>query len=151
MFISVSSEHTSSLRSILQLVLGALDIGYWYTLRSTVGVSIPGTNMIILGILVNMVIGPFLEKSISEMDSRTGWIFTVLMGASISLPLPLLMAKATTRAEIEWGHGGKSWIPVIRRDRATHRERASERLEAKTSWRVESTVSAAGAVMMRSC
>ncbi|KAF8962868.1 hypothetical protein BDZ97DRAFT_1823173 [Flammula alnicola] len=40
------------------------------------------------------------------------------------------MLKAITRADVHW----YKWIPIIRFSPATHAERASERLDARTSW-----------------
>lgn len=46
----------------------------------------------------------------------------------------MLMIKVIARIEFGWWRG-TSWIPVMQIAGTTHRERASERLEAKTSLR----------------
>jgi hypothetical protein len=62
-----------------------------------------------------------------------GLLITLIMFIFISLVLPLLMMKAVLRIEFHWWKE-TTWIPIIQRVDATHRERASQRLEATVSW-----------------
>ena len=50
-----------------------------------------------------------------------------------TLIIPLLMIKAIARMEMRWWKG-TAWIPTMQIASATHRERASERLEARIGW-----------------
>jgi hypothetical protein len=61
----------------------------------------------------------------------------VLLG-SCELPVPVLMLKAILRLRVSW-----RWValPGLRRAKATHQERTSARLDARTDWRWKSAVS----------
>jgi hypothetical protein len=50
----------------------------------------------------------------------------------IHMALPLVMVKAVTRAEVRWWWG---YMPLVWFAPATHRERASVRLDAQVGWR----------------
>jgi hypothetical protein len=64
----------------------------------------------------------------------------LLLDIFTGLLLPFMMIKAITRAEFGWWKG-TTWIPIARRVVATHKERASMRLDARTSWRTKGGVS----------
>jgi hypothetical protein len=72
--------------------------------------------------------------------SVLGWIGMFLWISVTLLAVPMLMFKVIFRFEFGWWRG-KSWIPVMQIADATHRERASGRLEARTSLRLKVAVS----------
>ena len=54
-----------------------------------------------------------------------------MIALPIDMALPLVMVKAVTRAEVKW----RGCIPLVWFAPATHRERASVRLDAQVGWR----------------
>ena len=54
-----------------------------------------------------------------------------MIALPIDMALPLVMVKAVTRAEVRW----RGYIPLVWFAPATHRERASVRLDAQVGWR----------------
>lgn len=112
-----------------------LDIRYWYTRTSTVSISILGTALI-SGSELFVKLGSFLVNEKRKGFSIFGFISSLVLTMFTSLVLPLLMIQAILRIEFrKWK--GTMWIPIMQRAGATHRERASERLEAATSWRAK--------------
>ena len=120
------------------MVAPVLDIRYWYTRTSTVSISILGTALMSGSDLLHKLGSFIIEQRLKEF-SILGFIASLLLGIFTSLVLPLLMLKAILRIEFRWWKG-TTWIPIMQKAGATHRERASERLEATTSWRTKAGV-----------
>ncbi|KAF9559384.1 hypothetical protein CPC08DRAFT_525862, partial [Agrocybe pediades] len=121
-----------SVDTILYFLKALLAVHYWYSRasQSTVGISIIGTALIASSYLIQWVTTGFL----SSIDkSSYSIIFLTILISSVSQTETLLMFKAITRAEIT-----RRWIfiPVaVRFADATHAERASRRIESRTSWK----------------
>jgi hypothetical protein len=64
-------------------------------------------------------------------------VMLVLLGYC-ELPVSVLMLKAISRLRVSWR---RVVLPSLRRAKATHQERASARLDARTDWRWKSAVS----------
>ena len=127
-----------SYRLVLAIVVLFLDIRYWYTRTSTVSISILGTALLSGSDLFNKL-GLFVIEQKMKEFSVLGFTSSLLLIMFTSLVLPLLMIKAILRIEFRWWKG-ITWVPIMQKAGATHRERASERLEAATSWRVKAGV-----------
>lgn len=136
MRISLSSNCSLNIfhlrRFILSIVVFILDIRYWYTRRSTVSISILGTALISGSELYGKLETFFVKEKLKGF-SIPRFIASLLLITSTSLVLPLLMIKAILHIEFHWWKG-TSLFPIMQRGAATHRERASERLEATMSW-----------------
>jgi hypothetical protein len=79
-------------------------------------------------------------QSIDTSKTKGSNVVLHLVLMLIFMPRPLLMVKTITRAEFGWWKG-TTWFPIVRRTMATHRERASMRMDAQTSWRLKGGVS----------
>jgi hypothetical protein len=132
-------------RFIFSVVVLILDIRYWFTRRSTVSISILGTALM-SGSELFVKLGSFLVKQNLQGSSVPQFIASLLLSISTSLVLPLLMIKTILHIELHWWNE-TTWIPIMQRLGATHRERASERLEASTSWRTKAAVRVAVTVL----
>ncbi|KAJ7580159.1 hypothetical protein C8J56DRAFT_276505 [Mycena floridula] len=122
------------LSNIFPLIVWVLDILYWYRCTSLVFISIPGTALLAIGEILEVI-----SKIVNETTKTEGlaqWNWAVGLAVVTELPLPLLMLKAIFRLEILW-HG---WIPSLQRTKSTHAERSSERLDSKTSSTVRSAI-----------
>jgi hypothetical protein len=84
-------------------------------------------------------LGSFIVEQILKEFSIIAFSSSLLLIVFTSLVLPLLMLKAIFRIEFRWWKG-TTWMPIMQKAGATHRERASERLEAATSWRTKAGV-----------
>ncbi|KAF9466790.1 hypothetical protein BDZ94DRAFT_1319290 [Collybia nuda] len=120
--------------TILSLVIMILDTRYWYTRTSTVSISILGGSLRASTYIIDSI-GEAIKHGKENNLSVIGWISWCLYFGVISLTLPLLIIKVIAR--IEFGWWGTLWIPTVQIAHATHRERASERLEAKVSLRLK--------------
>ncbi|KAF5361491.1 hypothetical protein D9758_006202 [Tetrapyrgos nigripes] len=95
---------------------------YWYTRDNTVYISIPGTLFLVASELF-AALADLIGK-----DQITVYVVTILL----LVPSVYWKLRTVLRIELVW----KGWIPTFRRMRPSHRERASERLDATTSWTV---------------
>ncbi|RDB21767.1 hypothetical protein Hypma_011097 [Hypsizygus marmoreus] len=121
-----------TLQTFLYPVIFILDVRYWFTCKSTVSISIPGTIVISASRIIEELAG-VITKGQDQKISIPGWLGAFLFSFATQLVVPLLMLKAVARVEFSWWKD-TTWIPVIQRAGATHSERASERLEAQLSW-----------------
>ncbi|KAF4622350.1 hypothetical protein D9613_009485 [Agrocybe pediades] len=130
---------------ILYFLETLLAVHYWYSRasQSTVGISIVGTALIASSYLIRYVTTGIL----TNIDKSSYLIiFFAIFISSISQTETLLMLKAITRAEIK-----RKWLftPVgIRFADATHAERASRRVESRTSWKERLLILASFSVIL---
>jgi hypothetical protein len=128
------------------------DIIYWHTRSTTIGISRFATILFAV-----ITLGKYLLKDLSSYNLKEQ-LFTALFAIIANLPLelsPFLMLKVIWRIEFGWKGKGK-WtengkktkrsrckvpIPSINFAKATHAERASDRLDARTAWTVKLSVS----------
>ncbi|KAF8900849.1 hypothetical protein CPB84DRAFT_1962248 [Gymnopilus junonius] len=112
----------------LSCIEGLLDLHYWYSRSSTVGISVLGTILIAGGGLLDFV---FETISGASLDSFTftKFLWDLFLGLFFQI-FSLLMLRAVLRADV---HLSKYWIPVVRFAPASHAERASQRLESYPS------------------
>ncbi|KAJ7709472.1 hypothetical protein B0H17DRAFT_1028090 [Mycena rosella] len=92
---------------------------YWWTRVSTAGISTSSVAFL----------APAKALELLELLSDDADFGTVFAGLFFLL-LPSLMCKAVTRAQFGW----KKWYPTLTRVPANHRERASQRIDSRTSW-----------------
>ncbi|KAF9557906.1 hypothetical protein CPC08DRAFT_819607 [Agrocybe pediades] len=123
----------------LTMLEKTLQLLYWYkrTSTSTVGISRIGAASVASSGLLDNFRGLFITdhgffsmEYVGEMTYES--LFQIMS---------LVMLKAVTKAEFVWST--KKWlsIPVgIRFSRPTHTERTSQRVEARTSWRVRAMI-----------
>jgi hypothetical protein len=126
-----SSIYSVFQRSACILLVTILRIHYWLSCVSTVSISILGTTFLALSSILATFIGLIPTNGLKIEGFG---IFFAALFAFLELVAPFAMIKAITRIEFRWKDA--TWIPVIRRASATHRERASIRLEARLSWYV---------------
>ncbi|KAJ7588499.1 hypothetical protein C8J56DRAFT_939460 [Mycena floridula] len=105
-----------------------LEILYWHRCTSTVFISIP--ELLALARIVNMVARTIETAATINPATTSEWIVMLLGRVIAGLPIPFLMMISILRVEFLW----RGWMPLLRRARATHSERASERLDSKTTW-----------------
>ena len=117
---------------------GILDFHYWYSRSTTVGISLHGTTLIIFGLLAKYIIG-IAQSGYGSGRGLFGWVF-LFITHSPSCITGILMLMAITRAELT--RNSVSWIPRLQFSGATHAERASLRVDARTQWRHRATVRA---------
>ena len=115
---------------ILRILVTLLQIHYWYTRISTIGISIPATLLFASAASLNYVM-LVLSNGHGKNWSVLRWCWRFVIALPIDMALPLVMVKAVTRAEVRW----RGYIPVVWFAPATHRERASVRLDAQVGWR----------------
>ncbi|KAF9484580.1 hypothetical protein BDN70DRAFT_106138 [Pholiota conissans] len=115
---------------VLAIVGLVLQIHYWFTRASTVGISVFGTILVAGPNLLVVVIDILREMGTAKSLGVGSVIGMLLKQVPEFLPL-FLMLKAVLRAELYWP---SRWIPGCRLARQTHLERASQRLEARIPW-----------------
>jgi hypothetical protein len=116
-----------------------LDNHYWYTRNFTVSISMSGTVFLTLGFIFGIIAKDMFGDN-SNDDSIKKLFIRAMIILFLYLATPLLMIKAITRTELRWWKD-TTWIPVVRRAAATHKERASMRLDGRTRWYVKGAVS----------
>ncbi|KAJ7575993.1 hypothetical protein C8J56DRAFT_974281 [Mycena floridula] len=88
-----------------------------------------------------LILGPLWMLEILYWHRCTSTVFISIPGMELlalarivnmvaRIPIPFLMMISILRVEFLW----RGWMPLLRRARATHSERASERLDSKTTW-----------------
>ena len=133
-FLSCLVIYGVACRLLLDLINFILNLHYWYTRTSTVSISISGSMLFALSACSEHIIGAIIP--LQELNKGAGFwtsVFfsfpTVLVTVIILLP-QLAMVKAVMR--LEWV-ANSGWMPRLRRVRANHQERASDRLDRCTS------------------
>ncbi|KAJ7735441.1 hypothetical protein B0H14DRAFT_3168575 [Mycena olivaceomarginata] len=107
------------------VITGCLTVGlmlqfyYWWTRVSTVGISTSGAAFQVLGLT--------LSALVEMLQSNEPSMIFVL---PLTVVVPYLMCKCIARVEF----GRKRWYPTATRIPANHRERASQRMDNRTSW-----------------
>ncbi|KAF9449356.1 hypothetical protein P691DRAFT_728077 [Macrolepiota fuliginosa MF-IS2] len=123
--------------AITRIICWFLTIHYWYTRTSTVGIARIGTTFLASSLLtstIHMMAGTFIA---SRGDGS--WFTKVQPILAIQFIPPFVMLKAVSRLEFGWSSrkGKSSWIPRVFIAKATHLERASQRVEGRVSWRAK--------------
>ncbi|KAF7360594.1 hypothetical protein MVEN_00790800 [Mycena venus] len=129
-------------RFIMMAIIGVcypiqilLDMSYWYTRTSTVAISVSGTILMALSdilITIMSAANAVEEQKLEFSSSRwLTWLWVIVATVAIELPLPFFMLKTATR--LAFSREKSKWIPSVRRVRPTHMERASQRLDSRTS------------------
>ncbi|KAJ6537787.1 hypothetical protein B0H19DRAFT_1240499 [Mycena capillaripes] len=130
-----------SLMYVLHLVEVLLDMSYWYTRTSTVCISISGTILLALGEILGAIGSAVNTAELKKAEfSGSEWLLWLLIVVILAatLLLPFSMLKTVTRLAFSWDKS--RWIPAVRRVSPTHMERASQRLDLRTSWGVKAAV-----------
>ncbi|KAJ7119311.1 hypothetical protein C8R43DRAFT_1077079 [Mycena crocata] len=119
-------------------LLFLLHCRYWATRTSIVGISVPGTLAVAASRLIDearFMSTPGVWAPLSEVQGVLEKMAMLAYFVMVrGLPLSLLMLKAVARVRVVWVGGGAGWGPRLRWAKATHQERASARLDARTSW-----------------
>ncbi|KAJ7119542.1 hypothetical protein C8R44DRAFT_177044 [Mycena epipterygia] len=127
------------LSSILSLPLAVLDMGYWYTRTSTVSISLSGTVLIALSVIISALskIANSAETlKLNNLTSQwTQWLWLTIVNLIFNFSLPWFMLKAVTR--LEFSRKKSSWFPSVRRVAPSYKERNSQRLDSRTTWGVK--------------
>uniref|UniRef100_A0A0W0FRZ8 Uncharacterized protein n=1 Tax=Moniliophthora roreri TaxID=221103 RepID=A0A0W0FRZ8_MONRR len=120
----------------MSIIATVLNLSYWTTRTSTVHISVKGTLLLAASLLLDSLIGVVVEIRQNDIK-HNDWISLIVLFVKTLLfkwILPLLMVRIAGRFVFLGKDGVSSWIP--RRIRANHRERASARLDEKTSIRL---------------
>ncbi|EIM87172.1 uncharacterized protein STEHIDRAFT_168004 [Stereum hirsutum FP-91666 SS1] len=149
----------------LMFVIHVVDIHYWYTRTSAFGISLFGSSIIALSIFLAALVN-LIEHIVSDFTNikalrgtkiiqrAVAYLFTGSLYIFAVLPT-VFMTKTVFRLELEWVVLGRTWkelqwvrvkVPVLRRMRESHKERASARLDRRTDWRVMASLYVALAV-----
>jgi len=135
------------LSTIIGFIIKVVDILYWHTRSSTVGISEFATILFAF-----ITLGRYILENFSH-SNWTEHLLITLFATMANLPLelsPFLMLKVIWRMEFGWNKEGKgkwtekekkmkrSWCQIpVDFAKATHVERASDRLDARTPWTVK--------------
>jgi hypothetical protein len=122
-------------------------MSYWYTRTSTVAISVSGTILLALSDILETLTVAANAVEESKLDSEFSssqwlpllWTVMIMMISAIGFPRPFFMLKTTTR--LAFSRDKSRWVPSVRRVSTTHRERASQRLDSRTSWGIKAGVS----------
>ncbi|KAG5634493.1 hypothetical protein H0H81_001765 [Sphagnurus paluster] len=114
-------------RVVVSFAIACLNTRYWFTRQSTVGISIPGTALLVASSVLEEVDSIATHKTGPASHYATALLFAVVDSVILLAPA----VKAILRVEVGWWKG---WIPTLRMAKATHSERASERMEGRTTW-----------------
>lgn len=132
-----SRKQSLACTALLQILI----IHYWYTRVSTVFISISGTTFLALSFMLRVLAEVATANNKNHSSNKWFLIFrTFSLGDLIDFLVGSMMIKTITRATFRWWND-TTWIPTVRRAAATHKERASMRLDARTSWRTRGGVS----------
>ncbi|KAF5364908.1 hypothetical protein D9758_008147 [Tetrapyrgos nigripes] len=117
----------------LTIVSRILEPFYWATRSNTVYISIPGAlftfAMGLSTFLVSLVSALPAGLAIAPEDMQISFM-TFVFGYLHDLPFLYLILSTALRFNLVW----RGWTPTFTRYGPTHKERASERLDATTSW-----------------
>ncbi|KAF8811336.1 hypothetical protein BYT27DRAFT_7161118 [Phlegmacium glaucopus] len=129
------------LGTIIRIVTTFLDLHYWYTRSSTVGISKFAATLV-----AAISLGKYLLEA---FFNEYNFVTLVMMIASLPFQMaPFLMLKVVWGIEFGWGHSegkgkwtaakwGRMCLPSLNFVKATHRERASNRLDGSINWTVK--------------
>ncbi|KAJ7619341.1 hypothetical protein FB45DRAFT_1095422 [Roridomyces roridus] len=123
---------------VLSPLATILQLNYWYTRTSTVGISISGTVLQAVPDIVPPIIGAIVafKPHMRGLELFTSlWAITLVVG--FFLLTPLLMLRTVARLSFNWN----AWIPSVSRASPNHKERASQRLDSRTSWVFQAAMS----------
>ena len=125
--------HGVTYRFILGFIKFFITGHYWYTLTSTFSISISGTMLLVLADFADTGIQALI--TVQEGMTTGFWMntfvsFPMVLIAVIALLPQFAMIKAVMRLECVVD---SVWFPRLRRIPANHKERASERLNGRTS------------------
>ncbi|KAJ6562522.1 hypothetical protein B0H19DRAFT_1248232 [Mycena capillaripes] len=130
------------LLSVLYIVWVILDMSYWYTRTSTVSISVLGTVLLATSKILSACnnVASLVEGPESEFQSSNSLelLWLTALALTTGFPMPLFMLKTVTRVAVS--RDNSRWFPSIRRISPTHRERASQRLDSRTNWRIKAGV-----------
>lgn len=118
-----------------------LALHYWYTRTSTMGISRPGTALRAYGCLIDT--NTF--SSILRSEATGHWLTRIPATYIFDLILGLAMLKAVARLEFGWSTSAKNprekgWIPRVYLAKATHVERASDRVSGRIPIKIKFAV-----------
>lgn len=108
-----------------------LDIHYWQTRITLVGISVSSVWIDAIFKILEYFFEVMVEPALFDRLGLAVLATVALLPAWSSL-------KAVMRLELVWK--GATKIPAYRRHSASHKERASARLEARTTWLMKLTV-----------
>ncbi|KAJ7596336.1 hypothetical protein C8J56DRAFT_1158473 [Mycena floridula] len=112
---------------VLSFFTWQLEILYWHRCTSTVFISIPGIALLAIGDTISMIATIVETVAADNFANVPRWLWFIgLILAKV--PVPLFMLTSILRIEII----SIGWIPWLRRARASHSERSSERLDSRT-------------------
>lgn len=111
-----------------------LQFHYWWTRVSTAGVSTSSVFFLALGNTSSELADAFHD------EDAVIWIIALL-----DQIVPILMCKVILRNQFGW----KKWYPTLTRVPANHQERASQRIDNRTSWRAKLGVLVVGIAIHR--
>ena len=145
------SKRQILLRTIIGFIIKVGDILYWHTRSSTIGISKFATILFAV-----VTLGIFFLENLSNDTLKKDNLLITLFAKIASLPLelsPFLMLKVIWRLEVGWNQKSNSTengktkrccgvpVPSVNFAKATHTERASDRLDARTPWTAKLSVS----------
>ncbi|KAJ7596372.1 hypothetical protein C8J56DRAFT_286974 [Mycena floridula] len=112
---------------VLSFFTWMLEMLYWHGCTSTVFISIPGIVLLAAGNILSMTATIVETVAADSFAILPRWLW--LIGQVLAkVSVPFFMLSSVLRIEII----SIGWIPWLRRARATHSERSSERLDSRT-------------------
>ncbi|KAJ6588607.1 hypothetical protein B0H19DRAFT_212203 [Mycena capillaripes] len=132
------------LLAVISLIWSILDMSYWYTRTSTISISVSGTLFLAASGILSACNGAASSVEKQKLDFSSSnwfsWLWIIALALVTGFPVPLFMLKTVTRVAVS--RDNSRWFPSIRRISPTHRERASQRLDSCTNWRIKASVCA---------
>ncbi|KAJ7315037.1 hypothetical protein DFH08DRAFT_425650 [Mycena albidolilacea] len=130
------------LAAILRPISNLLNMEYWFTRTSTVSISVSGTTLLAFNGIFSAFTGAATTVETSKLkfsiSKSLSWLWLIIWTLATNFTLPFFMLKIVMRLAFNWDQS--RWIPSIRRVSSSHLERASQRLDSRTSWRIKAGV-----------
>ncbi|KAK7046049.1 hypothetical protein VNI00_007044 [Paramarasmius palmivorus] len=129
-------------RLLISIPISVLKLMYWSSRTSSVHISIRGSWALAVSLILNSLV-EVLTK-VAKADTSKGWwsvVTSLLFAAIFSWPVPILMIRTVLPMELLWpglneaSFTRRPWFSFLS-GKASHRERASARLDSRTNKRI---------------
>ncbi|KAJ7582510.1 hypothetical protein C8J56DRAFT_1167607 [Mycena floridula] len=118
---------------VMAFFIWPLNFFYWYSLTSTNGISFSATMLLIITETLDHLMDALESNWITDDSDFGDWILLGIWVICLATPMTLVYIKALFRVQIRW-HEKWRWIPLMTIASASHRERASRRLDQRVGW-----------------
>ncbi|KAK7026808.1 hypothetical protein VNI00_015466 [Paramarasmius palmivorus] len=129
-------------RLLISIPISVLKLMYWSSRTSSVHISIRGSWALAVSLILNSLV-EVLTKVAKEDTNKDWWsaVTSLLFAAIFSWPVPILMIRTVLPMELLWpglneaSFTRRPWFSFLS-GKASHRERASARLDSRINKRI---------------